>query len=397
MLGTRTELGGNPLAEPPGTPPQAPARELRVVIACPGVAHIARGFETFAQECFAALRGQPGLRMALVGASGPKGGGRHRAPTLRKEGRVASALGAVVRRDAYWVEQLSFAASLVPLLRRAAPDVVYLSDWVLGLALGRLRTATGMRFRVLLSNGAPGYPPFDAAFDHVQQITPALYDAALAGGEPPARHTLLPLGVAVGDQPRRAAREERAALRRELGLPAEGEILLSVAALNCWSKRLDFLAREVAGLSSRPHLVLLGERDAEAAQVVSAARAALGSDGFSVRTVAPAAVARYYRAADMAVLASIHESMGRVLVESLAHGLRTIAHDSEVMRYVTGGHALLRDLRSEGSLAAAIEEARALPDDDAARLERYEFARDRFGWHTLRPQYLEMIRRCAAA
>src|SRR4051794_40533422 len=387
-----------PSRDDQGNQPRPPAaRDLRVLLVCPGVAHIARGFETFALECYAALREQPRLRVALVGASGPVGDGRHRAASLRKDGLPARALGVAVRRDGYWVEQLSFALGLLPVLRRAAPDVVYFSDWVLGLALGRLRDRTGMRFKLLMSNGAPGYPPFDWAFDHVQQLTPPLYEAALAGGEPPERHTLLPLGVAVGPPPRRLRDDERAALRRRLRLPEDGEILLSVAALNRWSKRLDFLAREVARLDTRPHLVLLGEHDDEAEQVIAAARAALGADGFTARTVPPTAVGDYYRAADLAVLASIHESMGRVLVEALSHGLRTVAHKSEVIAYVTGGHALLRDLQADGSLTAALGEARRMPDDDGARRARHEFTRERFGWDVLRPRYLDMNQRCAAS
>src|SRR5204863_3661424 len=121
-------------------------------------------------------------------------------------------------------------------------------------------------------------------------------------------------------------------------------------------------------------------RDDEAGRVIAAARAALGGDGFSVRTVPPDSVGDYYRAADMAVLASIHESMGRVLVEALSHGLRAVAHDSEVIRCVTGGHTLLCDLRHDGSVAAAIAQARRMPDDDEARRTRHAYARERFGW-----------------
>src|SRR5947209_5253180 len=163
-------------------------RALSVFIVCPGVQHVARGFETYALECFAALRGDPGLDVTLIGGSGPRGGGRSTAWALRKDSRPAVAAGRVLGRDGYWVEQATFAVGLVPALIRRRPDVVLFSDWVLGFGLGRLRERLRLDYRLLMSNGAPGYPPFDRAIDHVQQLTPVVYEAALAAGEPPSRH-----------------------------------------------------------------------------------------------------------------------------------------------------------------------------------------------------------------
>ena len=368
---------------------------VAVLLACSGVGYAMRGFETFAVECHAALRREPRLRPLLVRARGPAGDGERTARTLPRDSRLARLLGRAARRDGYFAEQMVYALTMTPVLARERPEVVLVSDWALAGALGRGRALTRSRYRLLLCNGAPGPPPYDWTIDHVQQLTPRQYEIALAAGEPPGRHTLLPLGVEVEPELRLPSPDERAALRGRLGLPRENEVVLCVAALNLWSKRLDYVIREVAALEPRPHLVLLGQPEEETPAVRSLATSMLGSHGFTMRTVPPEAVPDYYRAADAFVLGSMHEAMGRVLVESLAHGLPTLSHDGEVMRFVTGSHGFRADLSRPGALTGLLAAVRrdGLPHE--ARLAQHRFAYETFGWQALLPRYVEMIERCA--
>jgi 1,2-diacylglycerol 3-alpha-glucosyltransferase len=370
---------------------------IRVLLPCSGLGTVMRGFETFAIECHTALRRHPRVRATLVWARGAPAEGERRAPTVRRDSRLARALGALTRRDGYFAEQIVYALALLPVLARERPDVILFSDWALGGALGRLRALTRARYRLLLCNGAPGRPPYDRTIDHVQQLTPAYYEMALAAGEPPERHTLLPLGVALEPELRVPSNDERAALRASLGLPSDRELLLSVAALNMWHKRLDYVIREVAAVEPRPHLVLLGQREDETPAVLELATSLLGAGGFTARTVAPGDVSAYYRCADLFVLGSLYEASGRVLLEALGHGLPTLCHDSETTRYVTGDHALRGDLSRPGGLTALVAAARADPMSDARRHAQHRFAYATFGWDSLLPRYVEMIEQCASA
>lgn len=369
-------------------------RPVEVLIACPGVGHVVRGFETFAEECFEALRGRPELQLTLVGGRGPRGGGRLTARVPPPDGAAAVAAGRLVRRSPYVGQQVLFAAMLAPIVAARRPDVVLVSDWVVAAAIGRTRAVTRQRFKMLLSNGAPGGPAFDRAVDHVQHLTPEYHRLALAAGEPADRHTLLPLGVAIAPE---LAPRERGALRRRLGLPEGGDILLCAAALNAWSKRLPYLIDEVAALSPRPHLVLLGQREAETPAILRQARERLGAEGHTVRTVPREAMPAYYRAADMFVLASRYEAMGRVLVEALSHGLPVLAHDAPWSRFVLGGHGRTADLAEAGALTALIERARAEGDPPGAAAARHRSAYERFSWDRLAPRYVELLQACAAS
>ena len=356
-----------------------------------------RGFETFATECHAALRGHPRVEALLVRARGAAGEGERTLRTIGRDARLARLAGRTAGRDGYFAEQMTYALRLVPLLARERPDVVLLSDWALGAALGRWRALSRSRYRLLLCNGAPGPPPYDWAIDHVQQLTPAYHRLALGAGEPPRRHTLLPLGIATEPELRLPTQEERAALRRGLGLAPERELVLSVAALNVWHKRLDYVIREVASLEPQPHLVLLGQFEDETPAVLELAASLLGPGGFTARTVAPGAVADYYRCADAFVLGSLHEASGRVLLEALGRGLPTLCHDSEVTRFVTGEHGLRADLSRPGALRELLTTLRRDGLDRDRRLAQHRFAREQFGWETLLPRYVEMIEACARA
>jgi 1,2-diacylglycerol 3-alpha-glucosyltransferase len=361
------------------------------------VGHVVRGFESFAEECFEALRGRPELEVGLVAGRGRPRDGRLTAPVPAADAAVARALGRAMRRDGYFAQQILFAVALAPILAARRPHVVLVSDWVLASALGRLRALTRLGYKLLLSNGAPGGPRFDWSIDHVQQLTPALHRLALEGGEPPGRHTLLPLGVAIEREPPDRSPLARRRERARLGLPVEGEILLSVAALNAWSKRIDHLADEVAPLEQRPHLVLLGQPEPETPALLRHVRDRLGAGGVTARTVLRADVPAYYRAADMFVLASLHESMGRVLVEALSHGLPVLAHDSHWSRFALADCGWLADLSEPGALAGLVERARAAGDPPGAAEARHRSAYERYAWDRLAPAYVEMVRACAAA
>ena len=367
-----------------------------MLLPCPGLGHVQRGFETFAAECFAALRERPELHITLAKGAGPAGPGEHTLPLVRRDARVARALGRAYGRDGPFVEQVSFAAALLPLIRRQKPDVVFYSEWSLGAALGRWRRLTGARFKLLLSNGAPGPPPYNPAVDHVQQITPTLLEVALAGGEPPERHSLVPYGVALDASFEPVPPEARRANRAELDLPADRPMVLSVAALNRWMKRIDYLIEEVGALPEpRPHLVMLGQAEDETPGLRELASERLGPGGFTMRTVGAKDVGRYYAAADAFVLSSTSEGFGRVLIEALAAGLPVYAHDYPIAHFALGPHGHFADLRKSGELTRLL---RGIADDDltpSRQLERHRFVRETFSWQALASQYVEMLRRCA--
>ncbi len=366
----------------------------RVLLVCSGLDHAHRGYESFARECFAALRGGPDVAIELVKSSGRAGPGEHVAPSLRRDRLTATTLGRALHARPFRFEALTFGWTLQPLLIRHRPDVVYVSEWDTARVLARSRALTRLRFRLLFCNGgfaSSGFEPFD----HVQELTPAGRDWVLARGADPRRHTVLPMGFAIERDVSPAGAAERRRLRELLRLPPERTVVLSVAALNRHHKRLDFLIEELAALPEpRPFLLLDGQPEEETSGLHALARERLGDNGYQIRTSPSEQLPQVLRAADLFVLPSLIETQGRALIEAAAQCVPCLAHDSPIMRYALGEHALLVDLAGAGSLSQRIAAALAEPaaPRDVRSRAAHQHVYERFSWERLRGRYVEFLR-----
>jgi len=369
---------------------------VRVFLACTGLGHERRGFETFTRECAAALRGEPSLALTVfAGGRDAQVAGERVIPNLPRASRAAKALGSLLGRDPYFIEQGSFFVGFVPALLRGAPDVVYFADLNLGNALWHWRERTGARWRLLFYNGGNTTMPFTRC-DHVQQVTPAALDGALARGERAERMTLLPHGIALEPAfvPTDAAARARA--RDALGLPRDRQIVLSVGQLDRPTKRTDLLIEAVATLPEpRPYLLLVGADGPDGDGLRDLARARLG-DGWSWRTEPRDRMPLVYAAADRFALLSRGEGFGLAYVEALAAGLPLLAHDDATTRYVVADAGLRRAIGTADDARSGLDELRALPTDVPAARARHESVRARFGWELLRPRYVALFHRVAA-
>lgn len=378
-------------------PPERPAaqRAVKVWLLCPGLGHVRRGFESFSRECFDALAPDPALDMTLLSGGGPRRRGEVRLWTLPRGTAFAARLARLTGQSAYFLEQLTFMASLAPRLAAGRPDVVFLSDFCLAHFVWHWRRVTRARFKILFSNGGPTHPPFPR-WDHVHQVAPAHVQAACAAGEPLSKQSLVPYGIGMPTVLPELSPDARADLRRALGLPPpDRPLVLSVGVLNKAHKRMDYLVRELSALPApRPFLVLLGQTDSETAEVRALAEELLGADGFLLRSVPGDQVPQYYQAADIMVLASLWEGLGRVLPEAQSYGLPCLAHDHEVQRFALGEYGLYGDFSQPGALTRLLAEALQDGPAPALRRARHQSAYERFSWALLRPRYVEMIHTC---
>ena len=370
-------------------------RPLRIFFSCSGVGIIDRGIETFFREAFDGLRDTEGLDITLYKGAGEEKPDEHVLWNVPRTGRIARFLGACVRRNSYVAEQLSTFPSIARAIRKHQPDVIFYSDSNLGFQLFRWRRQIGVPFQLLFSNAGPCDPPFPRT-DYVHQVTPFNFEKAVAAGVPPESQRMVPYGIFVPGGTADLNEPIKLQLRREMQLPLDRKIVLSVGWISEQQKRMDYVINEIARLPTpRPYLVLLGSIDEGSGIVLDLARAKLGTENFTARSMPHAQVTDYYRAADIFVLGSLQEGFGRVFLEALIHGLPVIAHDHPVMRFVLGGHGRLTDLSKAGALSEQLRFALPTQNTPEAAAERRESVRQRFNWAMLAPQYRDMFIDCA--
>lgn len=373
------------------------ADSIRVIFSCSSVGITHRGIESFFSESFANLIPGDGIEGLLLKGGGDAGENEVVIRCIPKTSRMASALAKITGRSSYAVEQWTSFPGIAGRIRKFRPHVVFTSDANLVFLLNRFRRQIGVPFKILFSNGGPCHPPFDR-FDFVHQVAPHYLEEAINAGEAPSKHFLVPYGIQMSDMPV-VSSVEKNRLRAKLRLPADRHIILSVGWISRVHKRMDYLIEEVARLPSpRPFLQLLGAMDDQSQGLVDLANKLLGPDNFGVASVPYDEVKHYYRAADLFVLASLKEGFGRVYLESMMHGLPTIAHRHPVMEYVVGNEGVLSDLSQSGNLAYALAgQLSDLGDSDGSKaMRRWESVRSRFSWAVLRPQYEQMFRHVAA-
>jgi len=368
---------------------------VRIFFSCSGVGIIDRGIETFFREAFDGLRGAEGLDITLYKGAGTETDHEHVLWNVPRTGRVARLLGACIRRNSYVAEQLSTFPSMVRAIRKHRPDIIFYSDSNLGFELFRWRKQIGVPFRLLFSNGGPCNPPFPRT-DYVHQVAPFHFEHAVAAGVSPKLQQMVPYGISVPASAPDVSELAKRTVREQLRLPLDRRIVLSVGWIATQQKRMDYVVNEVARLPTpRPYLVLLGSIDKESGMVLDLARAKLGTEDFTARSMPHPQVTDYYRAADIFVLGSLQEGFGRVFLEALVHGLPAIAHDHPVMRFVLGGHGRLADLSKPGALSEQLRFALPTQNTPEAAAERRESVRQRFNWALLAPQYRDMFIDCA--
>jgi teichuronic acid biosynthesis glycosyltransferase TuaC len=208
--------------------------------------------------------------------------------------------------------------------------------------------------------------------DGIVAVSDALRDRLIELGVPGSRIVVLRNGVDL----ELFAPQDRAAARRELGLGAEGPIVLSVSSL-VPLKGVDLVIRAVAALRDAS-LVVVGEGP-EASALRGLAEALQLRE--RVRFLAPMPQQRLvavYNAADVLVLASAREGCPNVLLEALACGTPVVAAAvggvPEIVRKGAAGRVVAE--RTPEALARAIRDLLADPPARAAVRAHAE----RFDW-----------------
>ncbi len=197
---------------------------------------------------------------------------------------------------------------------------------------------------------------------------------------------------------RPASADERALLRRKLGLPLDRTILVSHGRISA-QKRIDVLIHTVARLRDQyPNLlvVLPGDFHREDAGIEAALRGEIHTLGLDEVMLLPGRseqVEDYLRAADVYALSSAFEGMPNALLEALACGLPSVSTmvsgATDILQ--DGENGLLVPIGDADALAAALRRILSDPAFAAQMAERgLETVRQRYSWEQVTRQYVAL-------
>lgn len=367
-------------------------RPLQVALISCGLGNVRRGFEASAARWFEGVKQHPGLDVRLF--SGGSYPGAQSVWNIPRGWVLTSPLKVFKRINprrfwefCYGVEQVSFALFFGWFLLRCRPDVVWTKEVPFAYFLLWYRFVYGLRFKIVFANGGGFRPATYKCFDFIQHLTNRSYEDAISYGIPAARMTVLTNCVSLNEPLR-----SRADVRRQLRFADDDWIVICVAAWNMYHKRIDYLIKEVAAINDeKVKLVLCGHPDADDEYLHSLAAGLLG-DRIRWLTLPEEQVHETLRAADVFVLASLHEALGNSMVEALLAGIPLISHNHSAARFIHDDPLWVCDLSQPGALTARLKEFRASPDLRDRVAATAARVTEQFSQAALVPKFYAMLR-----
>jgi 1,2-diacylglycerol 3-alpha-glucosyltransferase len=366
----------------------------KVVFACSGLGYINRGLENFTETLFHKIKDLDAFETRLLrGRLHDYNSEQTEIQHLPRHSRLNRLLSKVIRRHPFEIQNISFALGTIPFLIRTKPDVIYTGEPVVYLWLKRIRKIFGLSFKMILFTGGQTIPAAFDSNDLVHHVTDALVSHADYLKIPKSNQFLIPHFI---DVDKFSRPNDKSTYKKQLNLPKDKKVILSVGAIDATVKRMEYVIDEVSALpSSDYHLVILGEFEEETPLILQRAKEKLIHKNYIIATIRPHKVVEYFHAADIFVLASLKEGFGMVYLDALAAGLPIITHDHVAGRYVLGNFAYRADLSQPGTLKNLIPDA--LNDDsEKSHMDRQMYALEKYSWFKLQSRYLDMFKAALA-
>ncbi len=337
----------------------------RIAIASSGLGHVNRGIEAWAEDLGAALAAR-GQDVILCKGAGVANQPYERViPCLTRESpRTLRFLRHLPKRiswrlglgSGYGIEQTTFALNLIRLLRRERCDILHVQDPLVAILAQRARRLGLIRTRTILAHGTEEPASFLKKIEYLQHLAPWHLEHHRREGTWKPTWTAIPNFI---DTERfRPGRSDN--LRAELGIPADGLIVLTAAAIKRGHKRIDYLIAEFAKLRELApdlpvYLVVAGGWESDTDDLIAEGTRLLGDRVRFLVRFPRARMPNLYRAADVFVLCSLFEMMPIALIEASASGLPCVVNRHPILEWMTGPGGIRVDMAAPGALAGTLK------------------------------------------
>jgi glycosyltransferase involved in cell wall biosynthesis len=363
---------------------------MKVALVCSGLEHVQRGYESFSIELYKNYNA-PEFSIDLIKGSGTSHGSEYSVWCIK---RTSVLLSWISKSDKgkylkYKIEGWTLAIGFLPYLLKRRYRIIHTSDNEFGKAIKFFRRVLKLNFRILFSNGAPWEAHECSHFDMVQEVTQYYQLENIKRGLDPGRSVYVPYGINCQDFS--TIKFDRLRIRKELGIPEQSFVVLSLSALKITHKRLDYLIKEFQTLKKDFFLVMSGGEDDETPQLKNLASSTLGKNNYVFLSVRYNEVIKLLACSDILVSTSLSEAFGRVLIEGAAARVPVLSHDHYSASEVLGHPKSKIDMNKPGALSEAIQSLRLDPKlRDEMVEQNFKFCKDRFDWTKLVSDYSKM-------
>ena len=369
-----------------------PATSRRVALVSVGIGRVQRGFERMFTDLFNVLQDRIDVTLfKSAGSCGP----RERIPRLLRPATTLARrlpFGDHAGGPRYKADCLAYGLSLLPYLLRERFDIVHCVDPPLADVLQHLRRISGLRSRLLFTEGCRVPPEYYPRVAHVHHVGEFAFRQAVQKGIAESHMTLIPIGVHTGRFTNTAGRSE---LRKKHKIAESTFVILAVSNLERVFKRVDYIIEEVSRLNGDILLWIDGHPDDPTIPKLAAER--LG-DRCRITYLPTSQVPELYQVADLMVHANLDEAFGIAVAEALCSGLTVLAHDCPHFEWLIQDRESLVDMSRPESLAARLRDLPARRSEISARAkQRAAAACGRFDWRAIAPAYVDMYDRVGAA
>ncbi len=365
----------------------------KVLFACCGLGKVKRGMEVHVESLFHNLSNEGQFRCYLAKGGGETIGNSFAVWNINRDSWISFKIEKILKINRYFLENLTFFASILPKVITKRFTVIYLGDFPLYNFLYKWRKLFRSNYSLIFFTGGQTIPGnFDNAKDVLHHVTDEYLDLAIKNGIPAQRQYVIPHFI---DFPINAlvGQSEKESLRKKLSLPKNMNLILSVGAITAGIKRMDYVIEELSKLPQNYCLVLVGNDDYDSDRIRDLGLKNLGAERFICQSVPHNEIWDYYRAADLFVLASNKESFGLVMVEALHEGLPVIADDYPASREILTPLDICKRLE----VNTLAKEIPLLIDGnlEESRMIRRESVLKKYRWISIKDDYITMFQSVA--
>ena len=337
--------------------------KMRIAIASSGLGHINRGMEAWAESLAFALY-ERGADVTLF-----KGAGKRIndydviLPTLSRNSRMAKLLAKITQKF-FWriglgypagVELFIFAVQLLLKVRKGY-DIIHIQQGSLADFLLKAEKLGLLKIPFVFANGQKGNEEFFKKFKYIQHLTPLREDPDFRGGNTSNDENRFIIPNFVDSKMFIPGNKEKA--RRQLDLPIDKFIILTVGLIDVSVKKMDYFIDEMLTLTKVNQdffFLIAGSEDKQTKNILKYGNDLLNNNLRIFIDFPHSQMPLLYQSADLFVLCSPQEAFGLVLVEAMSTMLPVIYHQNPIMKWVVSDAGIATDMTIKGNLASTIK------------------------------------------